>query len=138
MADRMRVTSFMEVQNNQRSSALQGNAGLSANCGPRQRQPEAGIFVPRTLATRDGPSKRKTVKVGSYLREGSPHGPESHMFRQRAFTLAWKAGIDMRQASIAYGSNVDIKHSGKGMRQFLPGSVTVAQEILVISGLFAE
>jgi len=31
----------------------------------------------------------------------------SHMFRKRAFTLAWQAGIDMRQASIAYGCNVD-------------------------------
>lgn len=31
----------------------------------------------------------------------------SHMFRKRAFTLAWEAGIDMRQASIAYGCNVD-------------------------------
>ena len=36
----------------------------------------------------------------------------SHMFRKRAFTLAWEAGIDMRQASIAYGCNVDtlMKH----------------------------
>jgi hypothetical protein len=36
----------------------------------------------------------------------------SHMFRKRAFTMAWKAGIDMRQASIAYGCNVDtlMKH----------------------------
>jgi hypothetical protein len=34
------------------------------------------------------------------------------MFRKRAFTMAWKAGIDMRQASIAYGCNVDtlMKH----------------------------
>jgi integrase len=31
----------------------------------------------------------------------------THMFRKRAFTLAWEAGIDMRQASIAYGCNVD-------------------------------
>jgi hypothetical protein len=31
----------------------------------------------------------------------------SHMFRKRAFTLAWEAGIDMRQASIAYRCNVD-------------------------------
>lgn len=31
----------------------------------------------------------------------------SHMFRKRAFTMAWQAGIDMRQASIAYGCNVD-------------------------------
>jgi hypothetical protein len=36
----------------------------------------------------------------------------SHMFRKRAFTVAWKAGIDMRQASVAYGCNVDtlMKH----------------------------
>jgi integrase len=36
----------------------------------------------------------------------------SHMFRKRAFTLAWEAGIDMRQASVAYGCNVDtlMKH----------------------------
>jgi integrase len=36
----------------------------------------------------------------------------SHMFRKRAFTMAWQAGIDMRQASIAYGCNVDtlMKH----------------------------
>jgi integrase len=27
-----------------------------------------------------------------------------HMFRKRAFTLAWEAGIDMRQASIAMGA----------------------------------
>jgi hypothetical protein len=34
------------------------------------------------------------------------------MFRKRAFTLAWEAGIDMRQASAAYGCNVDtlMKH----------------------------
>jgi hypothetical protein len=31
----------------------------------------------------------------------------SHMFRKRAFTMAWQAGIDMRPASIAYGCNVD-------------------------------
>jgi putative phage-type endonuclease len=31
----------------------------------------------------------------------------THMFRKRAFTMAWRAGIDMRQASIAYGCNVD-------------------------------
>ena len=31
----------------------------------------------------------------------------SHMFRKRAFTKAWQAGIDVRQASIAYGCNVD-------------------------------
>src|SRR5262249_4349298 len=31
----------------------------------------------------------------------------SHMFRKRAFTMAWNAGIDARRASIAYGCNVD-------------------------------
>lgn len=31
----------------------------------------------------------------------------THQFRKRAFTLAWESGIDMRQASIAYGCNVD-------------------------------
>ena len=31
----------------------------------------------------------------------------SHMFRKRAFTLAWQAGVDPRRASIAYGCNVD-------------------------------
>jgi integrase len=30
----------------------------------------------------------------------------SHMFRKRAFTLAWEAGVDPRKASIAYGCNV--------------------------------
>jgi integrase len=36
----------------------------------------------------------------------------SHMFRKRAFTMAWDAGIDVRHASIAYGCNVDtmLKH----------------------------
>lgn len=36
----------------------------------------------------------------------------THMFRKRAFTLAWKAGVDARRASIAYGCNVDtlMKH----------------------------
>ena len=36
----------------------------------------------------------------------------SHMFRKRAFTRAWNAGIDVRKASIAYGCNVDtlMKH----------------------------
>lgn len=36
----------------------------------------------------------------------------THMFRKRAFTLAWQAGIDVRHASIAYGCNVDtlMKH----------------------------
>ncbi len=36
----------------------------------------------------------------------------SHMFRKRAFTKAWQAGIDARHASIAYGCNVDtlMKH----------------------------
>jgi integrase len=31
----------------------------------------------------------------------------THMFRKRAFTLAWQMGIDMREASIAFGCNVD-------------------------------
>jgi integrase len=31
----------------------------------------------------------------------------THMFRKRAFTLAWQNGIDARRASIAYGCNVD-------------------------------
>ena len=31
----------------------------------------------------------------------------THMFRKRAFTLAWQAGVDPRRASIAYGCNVD-------------------------------
>lgn len=31
----------------------------------------------------------------------------SHMFRKRAFTMAWQAGIDVRHASIAYGCNVE-------------------------------
>jgi integrase len=41
-----------------------------------------------------------------------PQRLTSHLFRKRAFTLAWQAGIDMRQASIAYGCNVDtlMKH----------------------------
>lgn len=36
----------------------------------------------------------------------------SHMFRKRAFTMAWLAGIDPRHASIAYGCNVEtlMKH----------------------------
>jgi len=36
----------------------------------------------------------------------------SHMFRKRAFTMAWQAGVDPRRASIAYGCNVDtmVKH----------------------------
>jgi hypothetical protein len=34
------------------------------------------------------------------------------MFRKRAFTMAWQAGIDVRHASIAYGCNVEtmLKH----------------------------
>jgi integrase len=42
-------------------------------------------------------------------RKAHPDRPvlTTHMFRKRAFTLAWQAGIDMRQASIAYGCNVD-------------------------------
>lgn len=31
----------------------------------------------------------------------------SHMFRKRAFTMAWQKGIDPRRAAIAYGCNVD-------------------------------
>jgi integrase len=31
----------------------------------------------------------------------------THMFRKRAFTMAWQAGVDARRASIAYGCNVD-------------------------------
>jgi integrase len=31
----------------------------------------------------------------------------THMFRKRAFTLAWQKGVDARRASIAYGCNVD-------------------------------
>jgi integrase len=50
----------------------------------------------------------------SDYRKAFPDQPvlTSHMFRKRAFTLAWRAGIDMRQASIAYGCNVDtlMKH----------------------------
>jgi integrase len=36
----------------------------------------------------------------------------THMFRKRAFTSAWQAGIDPRRAAIAYGCNVDtlMKH----------------------------
>jgi integrase len=36
----------------------------------------------------------------------------SHMFRKRAFTMAWQSGVDVRHASIAYGCNVDtlMKH----------------------------
>ena len=30
-----------------------------------------------------------------------------HMFRKRAFTMAWEAGVDPRRASIAYGCSVD-------------------------------
>jgi hypothetical protein len=43
--------------------------------------------------------------------EPGPH-LTNHMFRKRPFTLAWEAGIDMRQASIAFGCNVDtlMKH----------------------------
>jgi integrase len=45
----------------------------------------------------------------SDYRTASPERPvlTSHMFRKRAFTMAWQAGIDMREASIAYGCNVD-------------------------------
>jgi integrase len=31
----------------------------------------------------------------------------THMFRKRAFTMAWQKGVDARRASIAYGCNVD-------------------------------
>ena len=36
----------------------------------------------------------------------------THMFRKRAFTMAWEKGIDPRRASIAYGCNIDtlMKH----------------------------
>jgi integrase len=42
-------------------------------------------------------------------RKAFPERPvlTSHMFRKRAFTMAWQAGIDVRHASIAYGCNVD-------------------------------
>jgi integrase len=30
----------------------------------------------------------------------------THMFRKRAFTMAWQAGVDARHAAIAYGCNV--------------------------------
>jgi integrase len=47
-------------------------------------------------------------------RKAHPDRPvlTTHMFRKRAFTLAWNAGIDPRRASIAYGCNVDtlMKH----------------------------
>jgi hypothetical protein len=29
------------------------------------------------------------------------------MFRKRAFTMAWQAGVDPRRAAVAYGCNVD-------------------------------
>jgi integrase len=43
------------------------------------------------------------------FRKANPDAPKltSHMFRKRAFTLAWEMGIDVRHASIAYGCNVD-------------------------------
>jgi len=31
----------------------------------------------------------------------------THMFRKRAFTMAWQAGVDPRRAAVAYGCNVD-------------------------------
>lgn len=47
-------------------------------------------------------------------RKAHPNLPvlTTHMFRKRAFTMAWEAGIDVRHASIAYGCNVDtlMKH----------------------------
>jgi dephospho-CoA kinase len=41
-----------------------------------------------------------------------PPGVTSHMFRKRAFTLAFVAGLDARKAAIAIGCNVDtmMKH----------------------------
>jgi integrase len=47
-------------------------------------------------------------------RTANPERPvlTTHMFRKRAFTLAWQAGVDPRRAAIAYGCNVDtlVKH----------------------------
>jgi integrase len=47
-------------------------------------------------------------------RKAFPDRPRltSHMFRKRAFTMAWQSGVDVRHASIAYGCNVDtlMKH----------------------------
>lgn len=47
-------------------------------------------------------------------RKAFPDRPRltSHMFRKRAFTMAWEKGVDARHASIAYGCNVDtlMKH----------------------------
>ncbi len=47
-------------------------------------------------------------------RKAFPDRPRltTHMFRKRAFTLAWQKGVDARHASIAYGCNVDtlMKH----------------------------
>ena len=42
-------------------------------------------------------------------RKAFPDRPRltTHMFRKRAFTLAWEKGVDVRHASIAYGCNVD-------------------------------
>ena len=50
----------------------------------------------------------------SDYRRAFPDRPplSSHMLRKRAFTMAWRAGVDARRASIAYGCNVDtlMKH----------------------------
>lgn len=47
-------------------------------------------------------------------RKANPDLPRftTHMFRKRAFTMAWNRGIDPRRAAIAYGCNVDtlMKH----------------------------
>jgi integrase len=42
-------------------------------------------------------------------RKAFPDRPKltTHMFRKRAFTLAWQAGVDPRRAAIAYGCNVE-------------------------------
>lgn len=50
----------------------------------------------------------------SDYRKAHPDMPRftTHMFRKRAFTMAWNRGIDPRRAAIAYGCNVDtlMKH----------------------------
>jgi hypothetical protein len=42
-------------------------------------------------------------------RKALSHRPQltSHVFRERAFTMAWRSGVDVRHASIAYRGNVD-------------------------------
>lgn len=57
-------------------------------------------------------SQRLYYWVGLLFSDYNKAHPErpaltSHMFRKRAFTMAWQAGIDPRRASIAYGCNVD-------------------------------